>query len=284
MGTSGYRVVELDDPSEEAFHAALAEVGLEWPDRDILGRHNHPGMRMTDGTIALILHPVRFDERTDDIVVVQVELVLGHEAAVVARASGDGLDHAFAPAHDSRRDLILALVEEVFDLDAEAITAIEERVDDIELEVLDAAGNGATAQSIYHLEHELLKVRRAVGPMVTVLDRLGRRADADDQLEVFEWQERFHRLVSQMEDVDNLLTSILGVNLTLASVRQNEDMRKIAAWGAIGIAPTAMAGIWGMNFENMPELGWEIGYPVALASIATVCFLLYRFFKRAGWL
>ena len=69
-----------------------------------------------------------------------------------------------------------------------------------------------------------------------------------------------------MEDVDGLLTSVLSVNLTLVSVRQNEDNRKIAAWGAIGIAPTAMAGIWGMNFEHMPELDWAVGYPLALGS------------------
>ncbi len=282
--TAGYRVLQLDDPTEEEFYVGLAELGLGWPDRDILETHNHPGMRATDGTIALILHPVRFDEDAEEIVVTQVELVLGKDAAVVARAPGDGLDDAFRTPATARRDLVLALVEEVFDLDADALTGIEERVDELELDVLDANGVGTAAQAIYRMEHELVKVRRAVGPMVTVLDRLGRRADADDQLEVVEWQERFRRLVSQMEDVDNLLTSILGVNLTLASVRQNEDMRKIAAWGAIGIAPTALAGIWGMNFQNMPELGWEVGYPAALAVILGVCIGLYLSFKRAGWL
>ena len=88
-----------------------------------------------------------------------------------------------------------------------------------------------------------------------------------------------------MEDIDNLLTSVLSVNLTLVSVRQNEDNRKIAAWAAIGIAPTAHGGIWGMNFEHMPELDWEIGYPLALGSIVLVCvLLLYRNFRKAGWL
>jgi len=150
--------------------------------------------------------------------------------------------------------------------------------------VLDADGDGTSAQSIYHLEHELLKVRRSVAPMVAVMDRLGRKGDDAERVVLGEWRDRFLRLVSQMEDIDNLLTSVLSVNLTLVSVRQNEDMRKIAAWGAIGIAPTAMAGIWGMNFENMPELGWTIGYPIALGSIAIVCGSLYAFFRRSGWL
>ena len=97
-------------------------------------------------------------------------------------------------------------------------------------------------------------------------------------------RDRYVRLVAQMEDIDNLLTSVLSVNLTLVSVRQNEDNRKIAAWGAIGIAPTAMAGIWGMNFRHMPELGATVGYPLALASMALVCFLLYRNFRNRHWL
>jgi magnesium transporter len=162
--------------------------------------------------------------------------------------------------------------------------AIEERVDDCELEVLDANGQGTSAQSIYHLEHELLKVRRSVGPMVAIMDRLARKADDTENQVLAEWRDRYLRLVSQMEDIDNLLTSVLSVNLTLVSVRQNEDNRKIAAWGAIGIAPTAMAGIWGMNFRHMPELNWQIGYPLALAIMALVCFALYRNFRRAGWL
>ncbi len=284
MNDAGYPVTQVKEPSTEDFFAALDEAGLTWEHRDILQRHQHPGIRASDGTIALILHTVSFVETSDTIEVVQVAMVLGPETAVVARQPGDGLDDAFAEDFASRKDLILALIEEVHDRDTDAMRGIEERVDDCELEVLDADGHGTSAQAIYHLEHELLKVRRSVGPMVAVLDRLGRKGDDADRLVLAEWRDRYLRLVSQMEDVDNLLSSVLSVNLTLVSVRQNEDMRKIAAWGAIGIAPTAMAGIWGMNFEHMPELAWRIGYPLALASIVIVCLSLYRFFRKAGWL
>ncbi len=284
MTESRYVVTQLHEPTAEAFFAALDSAGLAWEFEDILERHQHPGMRASDGTIALILHTVRFDEEDDRIDVVQVAMVLGPEQGVVARQPEDGLDDAFKQDIHTRKDLILALIEEVHDLDTVAMTAIEERVDDCELEVLDADGQGTSAQSIYHLEHELLKVRRSVGPMVAVMDRLGRKGDEADRIVLGEWRDRYLRLVSQMEDIDNLLTSVLSVNLTLVSVRQNEDMRKIAAWGAIGIAPTAMAGIWGMNFENMPELAWTIGYPLAIASIVAVCLSLYMFFRRSGWL
>jgi magnesium transporter len=280
----GYQVTQVHEPTTDEFYAALDEAGLSWSLRDILDHHRHPGLRLADHTVALILHPVSFDEETDNIVVTQSAMVLGPERGVIARWDGDCLDEAFDQEHETRELFICSLVEAVYDADTAAMTALEERVDDCELEVLDADGHGASAQAIYHLEHELMTVRRSVAPMVSVLDKLGRKADDHGKLVVSEWRDRYVRLVAQMEDIDNLLTSVLSVNLTLVSVRQNEDNRKIAAWGAIGIAPTAMAGIWGMNFRHMPELDSVVGYPLALGLMALVCILLYRNFRKAGWL
>ena len=92
------------------------------------------------------------------------------------------------------------------------------------------------------------------------------------------------RVQEQLEALRDLLTSILSANLTQVSVRQNEDMRKISAWVAIVAVPTMIAGIYGMNFEHMPELEWTYGYPMALGLMLGICLLLYRRFKRAGWL
>ena len=80
------------------------------------------------------------------------------------------------------------------------------------------------------------------------------------------------------------LRALLQANLTQVSVRQNEDMRKITAWVAIAAVPTAVAGIYGMNFDHMPELSWEFGYPAVLLLILTICVVLYTRFRRAGWL
>ncbi len=284
MSDAGYPVIQLDSPTPEELAKALSDAGLTWPWDDLLERHRHPGVRLDDGTVGLVLHSLSFDATTDTAGIVQSAMVLGVDTGVVARWDGDELDEAFLDQHPTRGRFIGAVVEAVHDAASEALTDLEERVDDCELEVLDADGHSTTAQRIYHLEHELLTARRAVGPMVSLLDKLSRKAGEAGRDFIAEWRDRFVRLVSQVEDIDNLLTSILSVNLTLVSVRQNEDMRKIAAWGAIGIVPTAMAGIWGMNFEHMPELTWVIGYPLALASIAAVCLTLYRFFKKAGWL
>ena len=92
------------------------------------------------------------------------------------------------------------------------------------------------------------------------------------------------RVSDRVDAIDALLDSALHANVAQVGMRQNEDMRKITAWVAIIAVPTMFAGIYGMNFDHMPELRWRYGYPLVLAVIATCCFALYRNFKRRGWL
>ena len=92
------------------------------------------------------------------------------------------------------------------------------------------------------------------------------------------------RTVDKVDQFSDMLSSVLAANLTQVGVRQNQDMRKIAAWAAILAVPTALAGVYGMNFDHMPELGWNLGYPAALATMALACILMYRKFRSIGWL
>jgi magnesium transporter len=91
-------------------------------------------------------------------------------------------------------------------------------------------------------------------------------------------------MIQQVESYRDLLTSVLTANLSQVTVRQNEDMRRISAWAAIIAVPTAIAGLYGMNFHHMPELDWALGYPLTLGLIGLVCVVLYRYFRRIGWL
>ena len=90
--------------------------------------------------------------------------------------------------------------------------------------------------------------------------------------------------VDKVNQFSDMLSSVLAANLTQVGVRQNQDMRKIAAWAAILAVPTALAGVYGMNFDHMPELGWHLGYPAALATMVLVCILMHRKFRSIGWL
>jgi magnesium transporter len=92
------------------------------------------------------------------------------------------------------------------------------------------------------------------------------------------------RLSEQVDSFRDLLNSVLEANLTQVSVRQNEDMRRISAWVAIAVVPTMIAGIYGMNFEHMPELRSPFGYPAVMGFILLVCSGLYIFFRRREWL
>jgi magnesium transporter len=91
-------------------------------------------------------------------------------------------------------------------------------------------------------------------------------------------------MAAQVASFRELLTNVLTANLTQVSIRQNEDVRRISAWAAMVAVPTLITGIYGMNFEHMPELTWTFGYPAALVLMLLVCLGLYRYFHKVGWL
>jgi magnesium transporter len=126
--------------------------------------------------------------------------------------------------------------------------------------------------AIEALHEPLARLIRENGPCRSVRDEL---QQALDQLD---------RTVQRTHSLSDLLTSALDANMAQVSMQQNEDMRKISAWVAIAAVPTMVAGLYGMNFEHMPELGWRLGYPLVLGIIITACVLLHRQFRRAGWL
>jgi magnesium transporter len=92
------------------------------------------------------------------------------------------------------------------------------------------------------------------------------------------------RVDRHLDAHDRLLGDMLSAHLSQVSVRQNEDMRKISAWAAMIAVPTLVAGIYGMNFRHMPELTWTFGYPLSLLAMGVACWVLYRVFRRSGWL
>ena len=129
---------------------------------------------------------------------------------------------------------------------------------------------------------------KAAGPLVDVLGTL-RRLDhpvLSDELHHYldDTNDDLRRVMDQLVGDRELLTAALEANLTQVSIRQNEDMRKMSAWAAIIAVPTAIAGIYGMNFDNMPELSARFGYPIVLGVIVAICLFLYYQFKRSGWI
>jgi magnesium transporter len=162
-----------------------------------------------------------------------------------------------------------------------------EDLDLIEQQVFSGA-RGVDATEIYRLKREVLEVRRAVTPLAGPLRRL--RSEnipaVDEKARPFfgDISDHVLRVIDHVESYDRLLTDVLHAHLAQISVEQNNDMRKISAWVAMAAVPTMVAGIYGMNFDYMPELRYHWSYFIVLGLLTTVVFGLYRGFRRSGWL
>ncbi len=179
-----------------------------------------------------------------------------------------------------------------------ALVALVSRGSQVELELGDAVADvehtvfGASRSdptpAIYGLKREISEARRALMPLAAELPELLDGAEgsriAFDRRVLDRLAASVERIDRHLDAQDDLLSDMLSVHLSRVSVRQNEDMRKISAWAAIIVFPTVVAGIYGMNFTHMPELHWVLGYPLALAVMAAGCTVLFRAFRRAGWL
>src|SRR5204862_3325420 len=143
-------------------------------------------------------------------------------------------------------------------------------------------------QRIYQLKRELMEFKRAVLPLQRPLAGLasGQTAAIPEEIQQYfrDVNDHLIRVVEQVMYFDDVLNSILQARLAQVSVDQNNDMRKIAAWAGIAAVWTAVAGIYGMNFHNFPELNWKYGYPTVIAVCVLASLVLYRLFRKNGWL
>jgi magnesium transporter len=164
---------------------------------------------------------------------------------------------------------------------------IEDDIEELEQDVFSPSRSNPT-ERIYKLKREVLEMHRATAPLVDPLDKLASGYYEIVHEDIHEYfRDVYDHVLRTNETVEGfreMLNGILDANAAQVGVRQNDDMRKISAWVAIAAVPTAIAGIYGMNFEHMPELHWTFGYPMALLLMAVICFGLWRQFKRVGWL
>jgi magnesium transporter len=274
---------------------------------DAINAHQRPKFeRYPDMTFA-VLKPVRYVDHDEVVDVSEIAIFLGEhylitvrhgESTVVAsvRAEVDS-DAEHAPGGPGA--VLYRLLDHVVDGYTDAVNEIAVDIEEIEEQVF-SGGEDDHAERIYKLKREVLEFKRAVGPLVVPLQRLvegdpGSTAaagvPAEKQPYYRDVLDHLLRAADAIDGYDRLLTDVLQAHLTQVSVRQNraaarqnEDMRKISAWAAIALVPTAIAGIYGMNFQNMPELTTRYGYFVVLGVIASLCVGLYVAFRAKDWL
>jgi magnesium transporter len=192
--------------------------------------------------------------------------------------------------HEGIGFILYLLLDEIVDGYLDTIDRLEDLSDDIEERVsaedAEAASEGL-AQDIFHLRQAVVRFRRLAVPMREVLDLLMEAEGiVTPTLAPYYRDVMDHtiRVTELMDNIRDLLTAARELQLAQVSNRLNVVMKKVTSWGAIILLPTLIAGIYGMNFRHMPELHWEIGYPLALGLMGLTTFVLWRYFKRKGWL
>jgi magnesium transporter len=302
VAQGGFVWLGLYEPTEDELTAISARYGLHpLAVEDAVYAHQRPKLEHYDEALFMVLKTATYVEHeeltaTSEVVDTgEVMVFLGSNYVITVRhGEHSGLTDLRARLEDQHELLCLgpsavlyAVADLVVDTFVEVASAVTEDVDELEASVFSPQRTDDIGR-LYLLKRELMSLRKAVTPLEVPLQKLAER-----QIDVVpesmrsyfrDVQDHAIRVRDQVGGLDELLSSILQASLARTTLADNEDMRKISAWAGIIAVPTAIAGIYGMNFRFMPELDWRYGYPVVLLVILVACVLLHRGFKRNGWL
>jgi magnesium transporter len=291
--------IGVHEPTETEFDLITSEFGLHpLAVEDALTAHQRPKLEVYDDSLFAVLKPVLYEPESDTVTTGELMVFIGDSFVVTVR-HGEGaplraVRERLEAEHEVLRHgptaVLYAISDAVVDHYIDVAAELQVDLEELEAEVFAPSGGDAhnTAARIYTFKRQVLEFRRAAGPLSGPMARLA----GNGVPFVHEHSQPFFRDVSdhltraneQAEGLDRLLSDILSAHLAQMGVRQNNDMRKISAWAAMAAVPTMLAGIYGMNFEHMPELGWTWSYPALLTLMTCTVYGLFRLFKRRGWL
>lgn len=266
--------------------------------------HQRPKVETDEDMLVMVLRTLWYVEEASAVETGQISVLVGARMVVTVRQGDDGpvpgtgrldltegvrrgLDRTASVFAHGPAAVLWAVCAEVVDSYEMVAKSVAVDVDEIEASVFGERCS-SEAERIYMLKREVLEMRHAVLPLHDHIDRLA-RVDAMTVSPAIaphlqSLSDRVLRVCEQTQTLDTLLSAVLAAHIARVSVQQNDDLRRISAWVAIAAVPTMLAGIYGMNFDRMPELHWTYGYPSVLAAILVTCTLLYGGFRRAGWL
>lgn len=293
---SAFAWIGLYEPTEEEFDSIRREFELhELAVEDAIKAHQRPKLEVYGDTIFLVLRTVRFIPEKDETELGEILIFVGDGFVITVRHGEASALHDVRLELERRPDLLRcgeaavlhAILDRVVDDYGPVIEALEQDVDEVEQQVFSHERMNPTPR-IFELKREVIEFQRAAAPLSGPLERLARGDFPVIHEEIRSYfgnvYDHLLRTVEQIDSMRELLTGVLAANMSQIGVRQNEDMRRISAWIAIVAVPTMVAGIYGMNFEHVPELGWTFGYPLVIGVMAVICAGLYRYFRKAGWL
>jgi magnesium transporter len=288
--------VGLYKPTEAELSDVAKAFGLHpLAVEDAVNSHQRPKLDHYDDSLFLVLKTLWYVDEEDAVETGEINIFMGHDFVVTVR-HGQGSQLQSARAYLESMESVLehgptAVVYAVCDTVVDGYTAVVQElqtdVDEIEASVFSPARTN-DSERIYTLKREIAEVRRAVMPL---RDPIRRFADALVKGMASEGAPFFRDVLDHLNqaaevvhDLDMLLSTAFEAHLARISVQQNSDMRKISAGVALVATPTLIAGVYGMNFEHMPELEWHLGYPFAMLLMVACSVGLLVLFKRSGWL
>ena len=298
----GYVWLGLHEPTEADVAGIAAEFRLHpLPVEDAVKAHQRPKLERYEDMLFLVLKTCRYVEHehltaTSPVINTgEVMIFVGADYVITVRHG----DHT--PLHGLRERLtgnvdllrhgpaavLYAIADLVVDEYVAVAAQVEDDIDELEASVFSPRRTNDIGR-IYQLKRELMELRRAVSPLAVPLHTLVERdlpLVPEKMRDYFrDIEDHASRVGDQISGQDELLSSILQASVARVNLAENEDVRKISAWVAIAAVPTAVAGVYGMNFTNMPELHWSFGYPLVMGIVLVICLVLYLRFKRSGWL
>ena len=295
-GDSTFVWIGLREPNGDEFAAVAEEFSLHpLAVEDAIHAHQRPKLEAYGDTAFLVLKTVEYIDSEEVVEVGELMLFAGANFVVSVRhGQGSPLAAVRRRLEGSREELrtgpaavLHAVADKVVDDYETAALKVATDIEDIEYAVF-SGDRDDHAQRIYKLKREVLVFQRAVKPLAEPLRQLAGGGVPHVHSATTQYFRDVHdhvlRTADQLDNFSQLLNSILEANTANVTMRQNEDMRKITAWVAILAWITMIAGIYGMNFDHMPELHWTLGYPFALSLMLVGAAVLYRAFRRNRWL
>ncbi len=299
-------------PTPAEIEAVAREFDLhELAVEDTVNAHQRPKLERYGDTTFVVLRPARYVDPVEVITIGEVHLFLGPEFAITVRHA-DEPDLAVVRRRLEEEPELLAhgpyavlwgVLDRVVDDYLPVLQGLQIDIDQIEEQVF--GGEAGVSKRIYQLTREVIAFHRAVEPLRDIFAQMrgrfgrnGEHSDVELRRRMRDVEDHATRVLERVENYRALLANLVTVNGTLVAQRQNEEMarmteagfeqneqvKRISSWAAILFAPTLIAGVYGMNFDHMPELGWRYGYPFALLLMTLLALVLFVVFKRRGWL
>ncbi|WP_449348613.1 magnesium and cobalt transport protein CorA [Streptomyces shaanxiensis] len=299
----GFVWLGLHEPSDHEFEGVadlfdLHPLAVE----DAVEAHQRPKVERYGETLFAVFKTVCYVEHeeltaTSEVVNTgEIMVFVGEDFVITVRHGSHGslgplreeLEADPAQLAKGPAAVLHAIADHVVDDYLSVTDSVQSDIDLVETAVFSESGARVDPGRIYQLKRELLELKRAVVPLSRPIEELSTRPiqviAPEIQAYFRDVSDHLLRAKEQIAAFDELLNSILQAHLAQVTVAQNEDMRKITAWAAVIAVPTMVCGVYGMNFDHMPELHWTFGYPLVMGVIAVACAVLYRGFRRNGWL